>query len=98
MSPALAGGFCTTITTWEAYYTGLITGFSSVAQSCPTLCDPMNHSTPGLPIHHQLLEFIQTHEIGRASCRENSKLVHFIFSFILSFKLQIIHNKHVLHL
>ena len=35
--------------------------FSSVAQSCPTLCNPMNHSTPGLPIHHQLPEFIQTH-------------------------------------
>ena len=35
--------------------------FSSVAQSCPTLCDPMNCSTPGLPIHHQLLEFTQTH-------------------------------------
>ena len=35
--------------------------FSSVTQSCPTLCDPMNRSTPGLPVHHQLLEFIQTH-------------------------------------
>ena len=35
--------------------------FSSVAQSCPTLCDPMNHSTPGFPVHHQLLEFTQTH-------------------------------------
>ena len=35
--------------------------FSSVAQSCPTLCDPMNHSTPGLPVHHQLPEFTQTH-------------------------------------
>ena len=35
--------------------------FSSVAQSCPTLCDPMNCSTPGLPIHHQLPEFTQTH-------------------------------------
>ena len=34
---------------------------SSVAQSCPTLCDPMRSSTPGLPVHHQLLEFIQTH-------------------------------------
>ena len=33
----------------------------SVAQSCPTLCDPMNHSTPGLPVHHQLQEFTQTH-------------------------------------
>jgi len=35
--------------------------FSSVAQSCPTLCNPMNRSTPGLPVHHQLLEFTQTH-------------------------------------
>ena len=35
--------------------------FSSVAQSCLTLRDPMNHSTPGLPIHHQLPEFTQTH-------------------------------------
>ena len=35
--------------------------FSSVAQSCLTLCDPMNRSTPGLPVHHQLLEFSQTH-------------------------------------
>ena len=35
--------------------------FSSVAQSCPTLCDPINCSTPGLPVHHQLLEFTQTH-------------------------------------
>ena len=35
--------------------------FSSVAQLCPTLCNPMNRSTPGLPVHHQLLEFTQTH-------------------------------------
>ena len=35
--------------------------FSSVAQLCPTLCDPMNCSTPGLPVHHQLPEFTQTH-------------------------------------
>ena len=33
----------------------------SVAQSCPTVCDPMNRSTPGLPVHHQLPEFTQTH-------------------------------------
>ena len=38
--------------------------FSSVAQSRPTLCDPMNHSTPGLPVHHQLPEFTQTHAHG----------------------------------
>ena len=35
--------------------------FSSVAQSCLRLCNPMNHSTPGLPVHYQLPEFIQTH-------------------------------------
>ena len=35
--------------------------FSSVAQSCPTLCHPMNCSMPGLPVHHQLPEFTQTH-------------------------------------
>ena len=35
--------------------------FSSVAQSCQTLCDPMNRSTPGLPVHRQLPEFTQTH-------------------------------------
>ena len=35
--------------------------FSSVGQSCPTLCDPMNRSTPGLPLHHQLPESTQTH-------------------------------------
>ena len=34
---------------------------SSVAQSCLTLCDPMDCSTPGLPVHHQLPEFTQTH-------------------------------------
>ena len=37
--------------------------FSSVAQSCPTLCDPMYHSTPSLPVHHQRQEFIQTQTI-----------------------------------
>ena len=40
--------------------------FSSVAQSCLTLCDPMNHSTPGLPVHHQLPEFTQTHRVSDA--------------------------------
>ena len=42
--------------------------FSSVAQSCPTLCDPMNRSTPGLPVHHQIPEFTQTHvhRVGEA--------------------------------
>ena len=45
-------------------YTGSISQFSSIAQSCPTLCNP----TPGLPVHHQLLEFTQTnvHRVGDA--------------------------------
>ena len=35
--------------------------FNAVTQSCLTLCDPMNRSTPGLPVYHQLLELTQTH-------------------------------------
>ena len=51
--PLLASNFfCSFLTSLQ---------FSSVAQSCPTLCNPMNHSTPGLPVHHQLPEFTQTH-------------------------------------
>ena len=48
--------------------TSLIIQFNSVPQFCPTLCDPMNHSTPGLPVHHQLLEFTQTqaHQVSDA--------------------------------
>ena len=42
---------------WEAY--NLSVQFSSVTQSCPTLCNPMNHSTPGLPDHYQLPEFTE---------------------------------------
>ena len=45
----------------ECYLNNYSVQFSSVAQSCPTLCDPMNRSTPGLPVHHQLPEFTQTH-------------------------------------
>ena len=43
------------------YYHTFNLQFSSVAQSCPTLCDPINRSTPGLPVHHQPPEFTQTH-------------------------------------
>ena len=45
----------------KLYITFSSVQFSSVTQSCPTLCDPMNCSTPGLPVHHQLPEFTQTH-------------------------------------
>ena len=46
---------------WYTYTTQYSVQFSSVAQLCPTLCDPMNRSTPGLPVHHQLPESTQTH-------------------------------------
>ena len=54
----LAGKFFTTSTIWETPSRGSVQ-FSSVAQSCLTLCDPMNCSTPGLPVHRQLPEFTQ---------------------------------------
>ena len=49
--------------TWKKEYAFCcwVVEFTSVAQSCPTLCDPMNRSTPGLPVHHQLPESTQTH-------------------------------------
>ena len=49
----------TILYTWNQY--DILNQFSSIAQSCPTLWDPMDCSTPGLPVHHQLPEFTQTH-------------------------------------
>ena len=67
---------CFSNSPWSFYFTYIkpliyvayMFQFSSVAQSCPTLCDPMNRSTPGLPVHHQLLEPTQTyvHWVGDA--------------------------------
>ena len=50
------------------YIVIITTQFSSVAQSCPTLCDPMNRSTPGLPVHHQLPDPTKkhVHQVGDA--------------------------------
>ena len=48
--------------------------FGSVTQLCPTLCNPMNHSTPGLPVHHQLLKFTQTH-VHQKSVMPSSHLI-----------------------
>ena len=53
----IAGRF---LTSWATREEGSVQ-FSSVTQSCPTLCDPMNRSTPGLPVHHHLPESTQTH-------------------------------------
>ena len=49
------------VSPWGCFGFSVEFQFSSVAQSCPTLCDPMNRSMPGLPVHHQLPEFTQTH-------------------------------------
>ena len=57
--PAMAGRFLTIEHQGSPDYASV--QFSSVTQSCPTLCDPMNCSMPGLPVHHQLSEFTQTH-------------------------------------
>jgi len=54
--------------------------FSSVAQSCPTLCDSVNRSTPGLPVHHQLLEFTQTTSIESVMPMRWPKYWSFSFS------------------
>ena len=53
---------------WHIYTIGYSVQFSSVAQACLTLCDPMDCSTPGLPVYHQLLDFTQAdvHRVGDA--------------------------------
>ena len=53
--------YCKTVTTISIFNQNIFSSvqFSSVAQSCPTICDPMNRSTPGLPVHHQLPESTQ---------------------------------------
>ena len=63
LSPAWAGGFFATSVTWEApvnICTCFLAQFISVSRLCPTLCDPMDCSTPGFPVHHQLPELTQT--------------------------------------
>ena len=57
----LAGCFLFRVKQGFSYYLIKYFQFSSAVLSCPTLCDPMNRSTPGLPVHHQLLEFTQSH-------------------------------------
>ena len=60
----IASRFFTVWATREAW-TAHSVQFSSVSQPCLTLCDPMNHSTPGLPVHHQLSEFTHTRPSSR---------------------------------
>ena len=75
------GSSCSkTLTPW-----GLSVQFSSVAQLFPTLCDPMNHSTPGLPVHHQLLEFTQIQVFQGSVIKGNSRDMGNRVSYQLSF-------------
>ena len=53
--------FGTQLSSWSNSHICTSVQFSSVTQSCPTLCDPMDCSTPGFPVHHQLSAFTQTH-------------------------------------
>ena len=79
----------------------MLNQFSSVAQSCPTLCNPMDCSTPGLPVHHQLPEFTQTHihRVGDApippSIRvfSNESTLHFRWPKYWSFSFSISPSK-----
>ena len=57
--------------------------FSSVTQSCPTICDPMNRSTPGLHVHHQILESTQIH-VHRVSDAINHLIVCCLLLFLPS--------------
>ena len=59
--PTLEAGSLPLTITWEVPYSLALVQFSSVAQSYLTLCDPVDCSMPGLPVHHQLLELAQTH-------------------------------------
>ena len=72
---------------------------SVIAQSCPTLCDPMNHSTPGLPVHHQIPEFTQTHVHRVGDAIQLSHLCHPLLlppSFFPS--IRVFSNESVLHI
>ena len=80
-------------------YIGNSVQFSSVAQSCPTLCDPMNHSTPGLPVHHHLPEFTQTHVhwVGDA-IQPSHPLLSPFSSWPQSFPASVFSNESTLHM
>ena len=71
------GGYLFTSAKRRRLRAALSLAFSSVAKSCPTLCNPMNPSTPGLPVHHQLPEFTQAHVHRVSDAIQPSHLVPF---------------------
>ena len=72
--------------------------FSSVAQSCPTLCDPTDCSTPGLPIHHQLPEFTQTHVIESVMPFNHLIFCHPLLLPSIFLSTRVFSNESVLHI
>ena len=70
----------------------------SVAQSCLTLCDPMNRSTPGLPVHHQLPEFTQTHVHPVGDAIQPSHPLSSSFSCPQSLPASVFSNESTLHM
>ena len=73
--------------------------FSSVAQWCPTLCDPTDCSTPGLPVHHQLLEFTQTHVVESVMPSNHLILFHPLLLLPSVFPgIRVFSNESVLHI
>ena len=73
-----------------------ITQFSSVTQSCPTLCDPMDCSMPGFPVHHQLPELAQTHVHRVSDAIQPSHPLFLLPSIFLS--IRVFSNESVLHI
>ena len=67
-----------------------IVQFSSVTQSCPTLCYPMNRSTPGLPVHHQLPEFTQTHVPRVGDAIQLSHLCLYVFIIVTNAAMNVV--------
>ena len=73
--------------------------FSSVAQSCPTLCDPMDCPMPGFPVHHQLLELTQTHVIELVMPFNQFFLCHPLLLWSSIFpRIRVFSNESVLHI
>ena len=73
--------------------------FSSVTQSCPTLCHPMNRSTPDLHVHHQLLEFTQTHVPGVSDAIQPSHLLSSSLPLALNLSsIRVFSNESALHI
>ena len=81
------------------YFSKWLAQFSSVTQPCPTLCDPMNRSTPGLPVHHQLPEFTQTHVHWVSDAIQPSPLCHsLLFPPSIFPSIKVFSNELVLHI